>query len=248
MSTSKKTAREKAAEQRAALEAAERRRDRAVRLSIAGVVLLVLAGIAGAVLWSTRADEVPTNVALPTGVESTASGAPAGTATTPVIDIYEDFQCPACATFEEQFGPTLTQIIDEGKARVNFHPMNFLDRNLGNDSSTLAGSAFGCAINAGKTVEYHSAVFAAQPVGEGTGYTKEQLKAIGAEVGIQGADLETFNSCVDDITFGDWVSASNTEAGNRGVTSTPTMYLNDEKVDLANLNIEDFLARVDAAQ
>lgn len=247
-STSKKTAREKAAEQRAALEAAERRRDRMVRLSIAGVVLLVLAGIAGAVLWSTRSEPVPTDVALPAGVASTSSGAPAGTATTPVIDIYEDFQCPACAAFEEQFGPTLAQIVTDGKARVNFHPMNFLDRSLGNDSSTLAGSAFGCAVDAGKTVEYHSAVFAQQPVAEGTGYTKEQLKAIGAEVGIEGAALDTFNTCVDDITYGDWVTASNVEAGNRGVTGTPTMYLNDEKVDLTNLNIEDFLARVDAAQ
>jgi len=247
MSTSKKTAREKAAEQRAALEAADKRRDRAVRLAILGVVLLVLGGIAAAVLWSTREQAVDTNVALPAGVSSVSSGASVGTVDQPVLDIYEDFQCPACATFEEQFGPTLAELVEGEKARVNFHPMNFLDGNLGNDASTLAGSAFGCAVDAGKAFEFHAAVFANQPQAEGVGYTKDLLRQIGAAVGIAGDDLDTFNSCVDDITYAGWVSASNAAATNAGITSTPTMLLNGEKVDLANLNIADFVSKVEAA-
>lgn len=248
MSTSKKTAREKAAEARAAAEASEKRRDRAVRLSIAGVVLLVLAGIAGAVIWSTNSSpEIDADAPLPTGVASVSSGAPVGTAETPVLDVYEDFQCPACRSLEEQIGPTLDQLATDGKLRINYHPMNFLDRNLGNDSSTLAGSAFGCAIDAGKTSEYHRIVFANQPEAEGTGYTKELLKELGAAVGITGPALDTFNSCVDDITYSGWVNASNTSASEAGVRSTPTLILDGEPVDLSSLPLDEFIAKIEAA-
>lgn len=248
MSTSKKTAREKAAEARAAAEASERRRDRAVRLSIAGVVLLVLAGIAGAVFWSTNSSpEIDADAPLPTGVATVSSGAPVGTAEVPVLDVYEDFQCPACASLEEQIGPTLDQLARDGKLRINYHPMNFLDRNLGNDASTLAGSAFGCAVDAGKTAEYHAAVFANQPEAEGTGYTKDLLKALGATVGITGPELDTFNSCVDNITYAGWVNASNTSASEAGVNSTPTLILDGEPVDLSSLPLDEFVAKIEAA-
>lgn len=247
MSTSKKTAREKAAEARAAAEASERRRDRAVRLSIAGVVVLVLAGIAAAVLLSTNSSEdIDADAALPTGVTSVSSGAPVGTAEAPVLDIYEDFQCPACAAAEQKIGATVDELVAAGKVKVNYHPMNFLDRNLGNDSSTLAGSAFGCAIDAGKTAEYHNIVFANQPVGEGTGYTKEQLKSFGEQVGIAGPQLETFNTCVDNITYAGWVNASNAAASGNGITSTPTLLLNGEKLD-PSVPIEEFAAKIEAA-
>lgn len=248
MSTSKKTAREKAAEARAAAEASEKRRDRAVRLAIAGVVLLVLAGIAGAVFWSTNSEPaIDADAPLPAGVASVSSGAPVGTAEKPVLDVYEDFQCPACRSLEEQIGSTLDQLATDGKLRINYHPMNFLDANLGNDSSTLAGSAFGCAIDAGKTAEYHRIVFANQPEAEGTGYTKEQLKDWGAAVGISGPALDTFNSCVDNITYAGWVNASNAAASESGVRSTPTLILDGEPVDLSNLPLDEFIAKIEAA-
>jgi len=246
-SSNKQSARERAAQARAAAEAADKRRDRAVRLSIAAVVVLVIGGIIAAVLLSTRTQPVDENVALPTGVTSGSSGVPVGTAETPVLDIYEDFQCPACAAFEAQVGPTIDALVAEGKVRVNYHVMNFLDLNLGNDSSTLAGSAFGCAVDAGKTAEYHSAVFANQPVGEGTGFTKDQLKEIGTQVGIADEQKPTFDSCVDDIAYAGWVNLSNAEAGKAGVSATPTLKLDGVELTPDQRTPEALRSQIEAA-
>lgn len=246
MSDAKKSTREKAAAARSAAEASERRRERTVRIVLAAVVVFIVGGIIGAVLLSTsgssNSDASPTadpNAPLPAGVSAPTYGASVGTVETPVLDVYEDFQCPACAQLEQTFGPTLAEMVAAGQVKVNYHPMNFLDKNLGNDSSTRAASAFGCAVDAGATQPYHNTVFANQPAQEGVGYTQEQLKAFGAQAGIAGAALDTFNACVDNLTYTDWPSLSNTEAGERGVTGTPTMFLNGEKVDQAKLTTVD---------
>lgn len=166
MSDDKKSTREKAASARAAAEASERRRERTVRIAIAAVVVLIVAGIIGAAVWSTQKDPVPppdANAALPTGTTKENLGAPVGTATKPVLDMYEDFQCPACAALEKGLGPTITQLAEQGKLKVNYHPMTFLDQNLKNDASLRSAAAFGCAVDAGATSKYHNTVFANQP-------------------------------------------------------------------------------------
>ena len=181
MSSNSKSTREKAAAARAAAESSERRRETAMRVGIAVAVLVIVAGIIGAALYTTRSKDVaPVDAALPAGVSGPQYGAGVGTVGTPVLDIYEDFQCPACAQAEAALSPTISTLVADGKVKVNYHPMNFLDRNLGNDSSTRATAAFGCAVDAGKTAEYHSILFANHPVPEGTGYTDEQLKLMSA--------------------------------------------------------------------
>ena len=156
MSESKQSTREKAAAARTAAEASERRRERTVRLVLVLVVLVVVGGIIGAALWSTKKDEKPidANAPLPAGISKEQLGAPVGAATKPVLDVYEDFQCPACANLEKVLGPTINQLANQGKVRVNLHPMTFLDSNLNNDASLRAAAAFGCAVDAGATAKY----------------------------------------------------------------------------------------------
>ncbi len=256
MSNSKKsTTREKAAAARAAAEASEKRRDRAVKIGIAAGVVVIVGGIIGGTLYATRdsgnaeaSSTANPDAPLPTGVVGPEYGAPVGTAETPVLDVYEDFQCPACAALAEAISPTIKELVDTGQVKVNYHPMNFLDRNLGNDSSTQAAAAFGCAVDAGATLNYHTLAFANQPETEGTGYTTEQLKEFGVEAGITGSELDTFNTCVDSQTYIDWPTLSNEAAGLRGVTGTPTLYLNGEEVDRTQLQSpEDLKAQILAA-
>ena len=246
---SKKSTREKAAAARAAAEASEKRRDRTVKIGLAAVVVVIVAGIIGATLFATRdsgnadAGNTPdaANAALPAGVTAESLGAPVGTVDTPVLDIYEDFQCPACAALEAAISPTIGELVAAGQLKVNYHPMNFLDKNLGNDSSTRAAAAFGCAVDAGATLEYHNLVFANQPQQEGVGYTQEQLKDFGVQAGIAGPALDTFNACVDAQTYADWPTLSNEAASLKGITATPTLYLNGEEVDRNNLtSVDDF--------
>ncbi len=250
MSDSKKSTREKAASARAAAEASERRRERTVRIAIFGVVALVIVGIIGAVLWTTRSKPAPTpeNTALPAGVAAPGYGTTVGTAAKPVLDVYEDFQCPACAAFEKANGTTVDELVSNGQVKIVYHPMNFLDAKLGNDSSTRAAAAFGCAVDAGVALKYHDVVYANQPTTEGAGYTDEQLKSFGQQAGLSGAQLDTFNACVDAKKYTGWPTLSNQAASDNGVSATPTFFLNGTKLDNQDIaTAEAFKAKILAA-
>lgn len=251
MAESKKTTREKAAAARAAAEASEKRRERAIRIGLIAGVVVIVGVIIGATLWSTRdkgGDSANANAKLPAGVSSPEYGAPVGLVDKPVLDVYEDFQCPACAQFEAAFGGTIDELVAAGKVKVVYHPMNFLDAKLGNDASTRATSAFGCAVDGGVALKYHNLVFANQPQQEGVGYTDDLLKSLGSQAGLSGPALDTFNSCVDAQTYTEWPSLSNEAASKRGVQSTPTLYLDGTELKLAEITSpEDFKAKIESA-
>ena len=98
---------------------------------------------------------------------------------------------------------------------------------------------------AGKTGEYHSAVFDIQPAKEGVGYSDQQLIDLGTTVGIEGADLATYTKCVQDGTYLAWSANSNQEFVTAGVGGTPTAYLNgvelngSDLADIEGLTAED---------
>ncbi|MEO0011134.1 MAG: hypothetical protein RIQ39_723, partial [Actinomycetota bacterium] len=46
--------------------------------------------------------------------------------TLPVVDIYEDFQCPICQQFEGLNGEYINSLITEKKAAVRFNILSFL--------------------------------------------------------------------------------------------------------------------------
>ena len=69
--------------------------------------------------------------------------------------MYEDFHCPHCAEFEEEFGPTLTEPSEAGRSRIELYPMSFID-----EGSTAAANAMACAAEAGFGPTYYLGLFA----------------------------------------------------------------------------------------
>ncbi len=249
MSESGKNRRDRAAAARDAANAGERRRERTVRIVGGITVLVVVLGIIGVAIFAKNSQNtdpvaLPSpnpSAALPTGVLPTddvhAYGVPYGTGTAdvPVLEIWEDFQCPACDAVEKANGAGIESLADSGKIRLIWRPTTFLDGNLGNDSSTRAAAAWGCAIDAGKAKEYHNVVFANQPETEGTGYTDEQLLAFAGDAGIAGAALDTFTTCVADRTYVDWTANSTGVFYSSNIQGTPFALLNGVEVPTETL-------------
>lgn len=155
----------------------------------------------------------------------------------PVVSLFLDYQCPACAQFEKTFGQQLSDLAKNGDIQLEYRTMTFLDTNLRNDSSTRAANAAACADAAGHYPEYHLAVFAGQPTGEGTGYTDDQLtKDFAAQAGIEGETLNTFQSCYANKRYSGFVESVDQEAGRSGVTGTPTMQVNGKTLDMNKLS------------
>ena len=245
-STKSRTAREQAAAARAEALAAEKRRQRTINIVIAVVITVVVVGIVGGALYfANQTKEESGAVAnpdapLPAGAfgpdDALAYGIPTGTdPDAPTLELWEDFQCPACGAFEAAVGPDLDSRAEAGEIVLVSRPTTFLDRSLGNDSSRLATAAYGCAVDAGKGSEYKSTVFANQPGSEGDGWTEDQLVGFAETSGIAGEELAAFETCLADRVYLPWATNSTEEFYANGIGGTPTVLLNGEVIENADV-------------
>ncbi len=225
-----KTARrEKLAADRAA-QAAKEARQRRIMTVVGIVVVLGVVVATGIAIQSSRNDT--TDAALPATV--TEPGGPIvrnpDTTGVPVLDYWEDFQCPACKAVEDATGSTVAGLASANEVIVNYHMLSFLDGNLQNDSSSRAANAFACSADAGVQGAYHDTVYANQPTEEGQGYTDEQLIQFGTDAGVTADAMPTFEACVNDTTYRDYVSSVAKAGATAGISSTPTVLLNGTPV------------------
>lgn len=212
------------------------------------VVVAIIAVVAG-VIWveQSKQDEATGGGnALPPGVSELGAGYPAFADVTPVagaptLDVYEDFQCPACASFEAALGPTIEDLASSGKVELVYHVKNFLDDNLRNDSSTRAGNAAFCASDAGAFQEYHDQLYAQQPANEGDGFSDETLTSIATSVGISGDALSTWETCLKAGRYDDYVNSVEEASFADGVRGTPTVRINGEDIELAAIQTPELL-------
>ena len=222
------------------------------KIVVAAVVVIVaIIAVVGGVIWVQQSEKDAVTGggnALPVGVAALGAGFPAFADATlaagaPTLDVYEDLQCPACAQFESIMGPTIEDLGSQGKAKVVYHVKNFLDDNLGNDSSTRAANAAFCAADAGKFQEFHNQVFANQPAQEGDGFTDAQLTSFAESVGISGEALTTWQACVDAGKYVDYVNSVETQSFEDGVRGTPTIRINGEIVELQAIGTPELLTQ-----
>jgi protein-disulfide isomerase len=58
---------------------------------------------------------------------------------TPVLDVYEDFQCPICDAFEKANGASVQKLARRGRVRDDYHPFTiFLGEQPAQDNSVRA--------------------------------------------------------------------------------------------------------------
>lgn len=141
----------------------------------------------------------------------------------PVLDIYEDFQCPVCAQFEKLQGDYIESLITAKKATVVYHTLSFLG-----PESVNAANAAACSADEGKFLQYHRALYANQPQ-ENTGvWSTDVLGVLGQAAGIMS---KKFTSCVNDMAYQGWVNNVATAGAKANVNSTPTVFINGKEID-----------------
>jgi protein-disulfide isomerase len=239
MSAGSRRARELARQQAEA--AAKHRRQRRIALLSTLVVFLLLVGAGTAFQsWRTlREPSAPTTVDPSLTPVPIAEGKPIvlGSADAPVkLTLYEDFHCPHCAEFEEEFGPVLTAAQNSGKAAVELYPMSFID-----SGSAAAANAMACAAEAGFGSAYYRGLFA-NPTLQ---WNDDQLITLAEQV--TAAPSDAFRTCVTTRAHASWVSSISAAAEANGVNSTPTVFLNGTQLDLANLTPQTLQSMIDEA-
>jgi len=196
--------------------------DNFTRWLVAGMVGLVL--IVG-VAFSLFSNRTNTAATLPSTVkQSDGYGISFNSNVKPVVDIWEDFQCPVCKNFESVVGDYINQLIVEKKISVVYHTLSFIG-----DESILAANAAACASEEDKFLPFHSLLYQTQSAKENTGlWNAKSLVELGSQVG---ATSEKFVSCVNKGTYAAWVSNVATDGAKKNVNSTPTVFINGIEID-----------------
>lgn len=221
-------ARARAAEIRRTEERKQRRRNQlTVTLVAVGVIAAVVAIFAA--VQATR-DSTGSTAAPPDGVVDSYVFAH-GPANAPVtVTVYEDFMCPYCGQFERAVGDKLDQYVEAGKVRVRYHPIAFLDRMSTTDYSTRAVNAMAVVMDqAGSKVafKFHDLLFSHQPEENSAGLSDEQLIDLAVQAGAKQSNVA---EPIKNLKYQKWVENATAAASKNGVTGTPTVKVNGERV------------------
>ncbi len=224
-----KSAREKSAEMRAQAQR-DQTRQRAVIVSAAVAAVIALVVVAVVIIRTASAEKAATTAAsTPTNLVDGAMAV--GKADAKVtIEAYEDFQCPACKSFEDANSEQLSTWIADGTVRVLFRPVAILDRFSSTEYSTRSLNAAAAVVSADPTAfeAFHKLLFANQPPENTAGLTDAQLIDYAVEAGVDRAAVE---SAITEQTYKPWTLKVTDEFSQKGFSGTPTVVVAGKKLE-----------------
>jgi protein-disulfide isomerase len=142
------------------------------------------------------------------------------------IDVYEDFQCPACGNYTRDIEPLIIEnLVATGQVYYVFHNYPFLDgAGAGNNGeSDQAANASMCASEQNKFWEMHATIYANWN-GENQGtYADKRLTAFAEKVGL---DMDAFNACFEANKYKAEIQADFDGGNAVGVQGTPSIFVN----------------------
>jgi protein-disulfide isomerase len=150
--------------------------------------------------------------------------------TKPVLNVYEDFQCPMCRAFEKTNGGMIQQLADRGKVKVVYYPFTIFSGQPQQANSVRAWAAAKCAPPS-RWVRYHNALYASQPP-ETTvdGFPVSLLVRLGKKVGITSPG---FAQCVRSQEYAAQNAPLSDQIMNGGVSRMPTLTLNGQALHVS---------------
>jgi len=234
-------------------EKAERRQRNIITVAIVGVVVALIV-VAGFAIKNVSDDhKKSTDLVAPAGVnddygfEYTAAdaGGEAAAGTDPVkVILHEDFQCPACQSFEMQSGAFLNDLVKKGEIVIEYRPISFLDKASQNEYSSRALNAALCVLDADGVEGYkkmHDLLYANQPAEQTAGPEDKELVATAEQAGYTGSD-----KCITQKKFGPWIEDAYKAALDAGFEGTPWVVIDGK--DIASPTPAALQQAIDAAK
>ena len=140
------------------------------------------------------------------------------------IEVYDDFQCPACKTYAEQIEPQVVDTyVSTGQVHYIYRHFPFLDDRAPQNESDQAANASMCASDENRFWDYYDILFANWH-GENQGaFNDNRLVAFAESLGL---DMPAFNRCFDSNTHKDEIDEDTSTGKSIGVTGTPSVFVN----------------------
>jgi len=226
---------------RARRAAQEQARQRQQQMLLTIVAVGVLAVVVIFVVLSLRQNTTTTNVTIPSEantryadfvsqkmVGTTADGfqflGKADAAHT--VEEIGSLSCPVCQSYH---GSTFVNILDEikaGRAKFVFIPTT----ETGDyQVQTVTQGAY-CAIQQNKFWEYQEVLYDWQPEYISGTFNPNDTGRLAAAAAQIGMDKDKFSSCINSQDAKDFVDKSNAYANKRGMTATPTIFIDGQLI------------------
>lgn len=245
-------------------EIRERRRRERMRNQIL-VVLFIVAGallITFALVMPTvqglidraNATEIPVTPIATRTFSAPVDGTSLGDPNAPVrVEVWEDFQCPACKTYTEGTEAQLiATYVETGVVYYTFYQYPFIDGTLSertiawNDGeSDHAANASLCAAEQDRFWDYHDMLFANWNGENQNAFADERLLRFAEVLEL---DMDSFTQCFEDDRYRDRIEEEYTLGQQWGNTGTPSVYVNGVLVSPGYVpSFEQVAAAIEAA-
>ncbi len=205
------------------------RRQQLITFAIIGIFVVVVAGFVAVPSIIAAATPVGAVIAINPSERPQTDGMSMGDPNAPVrVDVYEDFQCPACKSFTEDVETRLIEAyIKTGKIYYVFHHFPFLDDRVLTKESDQAANASLCANEQGRFWDYHDILFANWDGENEGGFADKRLIAFADNLGL---DMDAFNACFAENRYKSQITADLDLGRQIGVTGTPGVFVNGNAV------------------
>jgi len=142
----------------------------------------------------------------------------------PTITIteYSDYQCPACAYFHPMVKKLEKEYGDQIELNLKFFPLN------NHQFAALAARAAQSAKNQGKFREMHNLIFQNQKRWSQSSNPAPIFESYAKKIGL---DMEAFRNDINSSETQKAVMKEKQEGVNKGVNSTPTFFIDGQKID-----------------
>ncbi|MBF8190771.1 thioredoxin domain-containing protein [Nonomuraea sp. K274] len=138
----------------------------------------------------------------------------------PVLDVFEDFDCPVCKDMHDKVDDTIQRLAREGRVKVVFHPVTIFRDEPMRSNSIRAAAAARCVPEA-NWLAFRDELYAIQPAPHGvaTGFTVEELVKAARKAG----------AAVDEcVTSQSYAEAHLAESAKVALEGTPTVLLDGQ--------------------
>jgi protein-disulfide isomerase len=143
-----------------------------------------------------------------------------------LIEVYEDFQCPACRTYSNEVEPLVVENhVTTGEVYYVFRQKPFLDDQAPGRESDQAANASMCAAEQERFWDYHDMLFANWD-GENLGaFSNKRLVAFAEALNL---DMEAFNGCFESNRYKTEIEKDLAAGQAANVQGTPSVLVNGE--------------------
>jgi len=161
------------------------------------------------------------------------------------LDLFEDFQCSACATYTSLYeSEIIKNIVLNNDVYYVFHHFPFEDDRSAEKGSDRAALASECAAEQNRFWDYKNLIFANQIGVEGQ-YSEVRLIAFADSLDL---DMDQFKACLTSAKYQSELDAGIKLATEMGVKGTPSLFVNGQDVSTGRVpTFEDVFPLVQQA-